>query len=202
MRKLRQNIVFTILILLSGMCAVPSAYGSDFSVNVSYENSEPKYYSMPAKNVRELCKEAEYEPLGCTHYNITYHYDYKTYGINERYRVTAVDMKFYYKYGDFYVYIDNRYPQDSCEYNAIKRHEEMHVKVDQTVEIEKVKASLKKCISDVNKQNLEKSALDDAAKSCVQEAFDLDMQIRKQRNIDIDADKNNHPNFGLLCPKH
>ena len=111
-------------------------------------------------------------------------------------------MKFYYKDGDFYVYIDDKCPQGSCEYNAIKKHEKLHVKVDQTVEIEEVRAFLQKCISNINRQKAEKSALDETVKSCAQKEFDLDMQIRKKRNSDIDADKKKHSNFQLMCPKY
>ncbi|MBO6282223.1 MAG: hypothetical protein J6N49_06835 [Alphaproteobacteria bacterium] len=202
MTKCLSKIAFVHLWVIIYVFFAQAALSKELQVRVRYENSEPKYYGMPSENVRDLCSESEYVPLGCTHYNMTYHYDYKTYGINGQYQVTDINMKFYYKDGDFYVYIDDKYPQGSCEYNAIKKHEKLHVKVDQTVEIEKVRAFLQKCISNINRQKTEKSALDETVKSCVQKAFDLDMQIRKKRNIDIDADKNNHPNFQLMCPKY
>ncbi len=197
MIKYLNKIVSMSLAVIIGSLVSHSAYGNDPRINVWYENSEPEYYSMPAHKVRELCPKTKYTPLGCTHYVITYKYTYKTKRINGEYEVTDVDMKFYYKSGDFYVYIVNKYPQGSCEYNAIKKHEELHVKVDQTVEIDLVKAYLKTCITGINHQR--PFELDFAVQDCAHGAFEADMEVRRQRNKDIDADDNNHPNFGRDC---
>ncbi|MBR1778545.1 MAG: hypothetical protein IJ752_08210 [Alphaproteobacteria bacterium] len=118
-------------------------------VQVSFQKSNPKYYGMPSKSVQDADSEADYKPVGCTRYTILYNYNYTT-DKKDASQVSDMDMRFSHK--ELYVYIDDRYPENSCEYNAIKKHEELHVKTDQIVEINKVENALKKCLSEINKK--------------------------------------------------
>lgn len=169
------------------------------TVHVSFKNSNPKYYSMPAKSVQNSCINSDYVPIGCTYYWIVYDYNYKTKNVKGCFGINKINMKLYYK--DFYVYIDDRYPKGSCEYNAIKKHEDLHVKIDQTVNIKKIEDSLKKCVIEINKRNMSRSALSSAVKKCARQAFDLDERIRKEKNKKLDLDKTKQPNLVQNCPK-
>jgi len=171
------------------------------TVHVSFKSSNPKYYSMPAKKVQNLCTKSDYIPIGCTHYWISYDYNYKTTNVKGCLGIDKIDMKLYYKENDFYVYIDDRYPKGSCEYNAIKKHEDLHVKIDQTVDIKRIEDSLRKCVIEINNHNMSSSALSNAAKKCAQQAFDLDEEIRKEKNKKLDLDKTKQPNLAQNCQR-
>jgi len=168
-------------------------------VQVSFKSSSPKYYSVPAQSVRDACIKSDYVPVGCTHYKISYHYNYKTSNSKGCLGVNKIDMNLYYKEGDFYVYIEDKYPKGSCEYNAIKKHEDLHVKIDQTVDVKKIEALLKKCIIEINGRNMSGSVLGDAVKNCAQQAFDLDEGIRKENNRELDLDQTKQPNLKQNC---
>ena len=183
---------------------ISQLYASSFmipQIKVSFQKSNPQYYSKPAKSIQNLCSTSNYIPVGCTYYLMSYHYDYKYVFDNKGFaQVSSIDMKFYYKENDFYVYIDDRYSKNSCEYNAIKKHEDLHVQIDQTVEINKVETALKECLYLINQKNMLQSTLEPNVKKCVQQAFDLDEEIRKNKNNELDADKTRQVNLKLNCP--
>ena len=195
MRKLSSKIIAFLFISFYGFWAQASCPIIP-TVHVSFQKSNPKYYSMPAKSVQNLCHQSN--SIGCTHYDILYNCNY-TYNLEGCSGIDKIDMKIYYKKGGFYVYIDDRYPKGSCEYNAIKKHEDLHVKIDQTVDIKKIENSLKKCIMKINKRNMNRTALGKAAKKCAQNAFYLDEKIRKEKNKKLDLNKAKQPNLSQNC---
>ena len=158
MKKLLSTIIFINLMICAHISLLHASSIVSPQVDVYFQKSMPQYYSMPAEDVQNLCSESDYIPVGCTHYEISYHYDYDYVSDKKgAVQVSKFSMKFYYKKDNFYVYIDDKYPRNSCEYNAIKRHEDLHVKIDQTVEIKKVESELKKCLFEINKKNMKKS---------------------------------------------
>ena len=164
------------------------------SVQLSFHKIEPQYYSKPAKDVQKACSAyVSYVPVGCTRYYISYEYNYKTSKGKGCKQITNVEMKLYYKKGDFYVYIDDRYPEGSCEYNAIKKHEDMHVKIDQTVRKKKMKKKLEECILKINEDKPKEQDLNTRVGQCAKEAFDWDENIRKNKNKELDFDEEKQP---------
>ena len=170
-------------------------------VQVSFHKTDPKYYSKPAKEVQEACSRySSYVPVGCTGYSFNYKYSYKTSKQKECRQITKVNMKLYYKKGGFYVYIDDRYPEGSCEYIAIKKHEDMHVKIDQTVRKKKMKKKLEECILKINESKTNELDLKAAVGQCVKEIYDWDEGIRRKKNKELDANKETQPGgLGKHC---
>ena len=137
-------------------CGVSNAacVGKTPLVTISVRKSMPKYYSKPSEEVQKACPVANYVPVGCTQGGYSFKYDYKISDKKECKQITSVKMQLYNEKGSSYVYIDDKYPKDSCEYDAIKKHENMHVKINQTVR----KKKMKKCWKHVF-WNLTKKAL-------------------------------------------
>lgn len=199
--RMLSRTVFTILFLFSYVSVPQAAVHRNYDITVTLKQTQPKYYSVPAETVQNFCQDAEYIPVGCTYYKMaydfTYSYNYKASASRGHFRNIKIDMKFYYD--DFAVYIDDKYLKGSCEYNAIKKHENLHVKIDQKVEIGKVKEAIEECIIAIEENAVAKKEVDDAIKSCVKRAFDLDEEIRKNKNKELDADKSKQPNFTSDC---
>ena len=201
MSKLLLCITCMVLFMLSYISNLRAALAKNYDINVSYQRVKPRYRSVPAETVQSFCSGLEYIPVGCTYYEMaydfTYSYNYKIAGLKGLFRDIHIDMKIYYK--DFSVYIDDRYQRNSCEYKEIKKHEDLHVKINQKVEVDRVKEELETCLSEIEARAVEKTKVDEAIKACVKTAFDLDEQIRQEKNQNLDEDKSKQPNLSSNC---
>ena len=174
---------------------ISSLYASKYNIYMTVNKPEPIYQSVPAETVRFYCAESEYIPAGCTHYETSYKYTYKYKLSNSKQSFTSIDIDVNFYYKDLTVYMDEKLDINSCEYNALKKHEELHIKTDLTVEEQKIKSSIIECIAKIEKGGIKIHTLDYSIKSCIQQAYDLDEKIRKDRNKAIDRDESKKADY-------
>ena len=153
----------------------------------------PKYYSKPSEEVQKACPVANYVPVGCTQGGYSFKYDYKISDKKECKQITSVKMQLYNEKGSSYVYIDDKYPKDSCEYDAIKKHENMHVKINQTVRKKKMKKMLETCLLELNKKGIDPNFAERAIEDCVRQAYDWNSNTNNEKNKKLDLNKDKQP---------
>ena len=176
-------------------CGVSNAacVGKTPLVTISVRKSMPKYYSKPSEEVQKACPVANYVPVGCTQGGYSFKYDYKISDKKECKQITSVKMQLYNEKGSSYVYIDDKYPKDSCEYDAIKKHENMHVKINQTVRKKKMKKMLETCLLELNKKGIDPNFAERAIEDCVRQAYDWNSNTNNEKNKKLDLNKDKQP---------
>lgn len=94
----------------------------------------PNYISTPKQNIIKITGlKNPLNTMGLTiaNFSIGYSINFSTNKINDGYCINISKINFEIGYKDLKVLIDDKYEKDTCEYDAIKKHEKTHVKIYQ-----------------------------------------------------------------------
>ena len=160
------------------------------TVSVVLKKEQPTYLSKPYNRLTSICGSSRI--LGCTKADYTYSYEVV---FNEK---GCKQLNFTYYPTNFYVYIDSKYHTGSCEYNAVKKHEDLHVSAIQNLSPKAIKQFLLKCIDDEIQKKQLKSG-EKIYEKCAQDTVNwLDLK-KEEKNREIDSYKRYHPFYFSKC---
>ena len=160
------------------------------TISVILDKGKPKYISKSRKELSYLCHHGS--AMGCTvsQYACSYKIKLNNEGCKQ------LDFNCYPV--DFYVYIDNEYPINSCEYNAIKQHENFHVDAIQNLSPKAVEKYISKCISEEMKKKKLKTG-EEIYQKCSNKTIIWMNQKKEEKNNEIDSYKKYHPFYFSKC---
>lgn len=159
------------------------------TVSVVLDKGKPKYISKSPEELYSLCS---YSVLGCT--VSQYACSYKVRLNNEGCK--QLDFNCYPV--DFYVYIDDEYSTNSCEYNAIKTHENFHVDAIQNLSTKAVENYITRCINEEMKKKELKTG-EAIYQKCANKAIGWMNRKKEEKNREIDSYKKYHPFYFSKC---
>ena len=164
-------------------CASPT-------VSVVLDKGKPRYSSHPYSELVSLCHHSSI--LGCT---------VSEYGCSHKIRLNEKGCKqldFNCYPVDFQVYIDDEYPEGTCEYDAIKKHEKFHVNAIQNFSKKAVERYLTKCIDEEVKKKKIKTG-EEIYWKCAERTTVWMNRKKEEKNDEIDAYKKYHPFHFSKC---
>ncbi len=160
------------------------------TVSVTLDKGKPKYISKSYKELVSLCRNTSV--LGCT---------ISRYACAHKVRLNGEGCKqldFNCYPVDFNVYINNEYPVDSCEYKAIKKHENFHVDAIQNFSTKNVDKYITKCIDEEMKKKKLKTG-EEIYRRCANRTIVWMNRKKEEKNDEIDAYKKYHPFYFSKC---
>ena len=90
------------------------------------------------------------------------------------------------------------YPKGTCEYNAIKKHENFHIRALQNFPLKAIKTFLTKCIEkEVAKKQIKNG--EQIYTKCARETLDWMNRKRAEKDHEIDSYKKYHPFYFSKC---
>ena len=181
-----------LIILLFSVGAEAKNEGGCFkpTVSVVVDKGKPKYIPKSRKELSYLCHSPSV--MGCTvsQYACSYKIKLNNEGCKQ------LDFNCYPV--DFYVYIDNEYPVDSCEYNAIKKHENFHVSAIQNVSPTAIEKYITGCISEEMKKKKLKTG-EEIYQKCSDKTIIWMNRKKEEKNSEIDSYRKYHPFHFSKC---
>ncbi|MBO7484283.1 MAG: hypothetical protein J6T55_04115 [Alphaproteobacteria bacterium] len=195
--------VFFLILILGSVCALAGTKSQTaFSQNrgcknptitVKLKKETPTYENKPYSELKQLCHPDEYSVvLGCT--TCAYACKQKIF-LNEK-GCKQLDLECYPT--NFHVYIDKVYPKKSCEYEAVKKHENFHVSAIQNFPTKSIENYLMNCIN----KEIQKKVIKEGEKiysKCASQAITWMNLKREEKNTEIDSYKKYDPFFFSKC---
>ena len=160
------------------------------TVTVSLKKGMPTYESKSHSELTRLCQNENL--LGCTlsEYVCSYTVDLNKKGCKQ------LDFECYPE--GFKVYILNDYPKGTCEYNAIKKHENLHVSAIQNFPKESVETYLNQCIDEEVKKKKAQTG-EEIYFKCSRKTDGWMNRIKDEKNREIDRYKKYDPLYFSDC---
>ena len=161
------------------------------TITVELSKSTPLYTSKPYPELVTLCQNHE-NILGCTVGK--YICSHKVH-LNQK---GCKQLDFKCHPDDFHVYIVNDYPKETCEYNAIKKHENFHVRAYQNFSQKAIKAYLNKCVD----EEIEKKQIKTGEQIYMKCAYKANIWMNskiEEKNREIDSYKKYDPVYFSDC---
>lgn len=160
------------------------------TVNVSLEKGIPSYESKSHSELNQLCGRGNL--LGCTlsYYGCSYKVHFNKEGCKQ------LDFECYPE--EFSVYILDDYPEGTCEYNAIRKHENLHVSAIQNFPKKNVEDYLNQCIND----EIQKKKIKDGEEiyfKCAEKTHNWMNRRKEEKNREIDGLKKYDPIYFSNC---
>ncbi len=106
----------------------------DIKMNIVVEKGQVKYdHTRSRKEFERFAKTRNPNMLGLTVANLRLNMGGKStiQSNGKQYCATISEINFYLGFDEIDVYIDKKYPKNSCNYKVIKEHEDYHVAVSQ-----------------------------------------------------------------------
>lgn len=160
------------------------------TISVSLEKTVPTYTSKSHSELNSICRMQNV--LGCT--ESVYGCTQKIY-LNEK-GCKQLDFKCYPE--EFHVYIIDEYSKNSCEYKAIRRHENLHVSAIQNFPKESVEKYLTQCIDEeIKKKKIKTGEL--IYQKCARKVSTWLNRKIEEKNDEIDSYKKYDPLYFSDC---
>ena len=189
-----RKFMFFLLVLEGGIVLSAYAKASECyepSVYVELKKLTPSYATKPHPELVKLCQ-GDKNVQGCT--VAEYGCSYRIYLNKKR----CKELKFECYPRNFKVYIVDDYPEGTCEYNAIRKHENLHVSAIQNFPKESVEKYLNQCIEEEIKKKQMRDGKEIYIK-CAEKTTSWINQKRDEKNRELDSYKKYDPYYFSNC---